>query len=502
MNDHLGKKNKSPKLQQTKIPYKPKLSQRFFNPYSTTRLLPKKITVQQKTLQPIQTNLTEHWTTDDTWIGDRICELESYAARFWVQNTNGIDISSNFYKFMENIDYMGRYHIQFLSIPEAKINPYNHYIRDNLNTAHQWIYPEGHSNISNTRIDSSDIRQYGGVYSCTQGSLSSRFAGSGSDSLGRFNWIDFYGKTSHLRVYTLYRVNKGNDISSGDETAWMTQRIQLLEKNINEDPREHVVLTLCEKIKEDIKQTRSVIVCGDVNDDIFCSSFNTSMEKSGLHNIFSTRRNSFKKVRSCCNGSTIIDGVWMTLDVRDSLIRSGFSPFDFIFSSDHRGIYFDIDIRKLLDNTNHNLTPAPYRRLKSRVPTRVQKYKEIVFDMWENKHITSNIETIQNLLHTQGPTPANIARLNQIDEDIQHILSTGEKGCCKANRHCVDHWSPKLKESLRSLRHIKGLIRKCRKNKSNHKQLLHYIKERRLANERLRECKKMMLLFVKRYWIN
>lgn len=475
---------------QLKLPYKPKMSNNLYNPYSKSRLKSKNHPTNQSTILPVQTHIDENWNSDYQWIGDQICDLETYAARFWVQNTNGIDISSNFSKFMETIDYMGRYHVQFLTIPETKLNPLNHYIRDNLDSAYQWIYPEGHYNLSNTPIDPAEIRQYGGVYSSTQGSLSQRFAGSGQDKIGRFNWMDFYGKKAYLRVYSIYRVNNGSDNTSGDETAWMDQRVQLLEQNINMNPRQHCIQSLCDRIKDDIKQSRSVIVCGDFNDNIFSPNINQKFESVGLKNIFSSRQQIFEATRSCSTGSTIIDGVWMSLDIQDNLIRSGFAPFDFIFSSDHRGIYFDIDMRQLLDHKNHNLLPSPYRRLKSRIPVRVNKYSDVVFDMWNKQNITDRIEMIEEHFRHQAHTPALIHQLNAIDNDIQSILSKGEKGCCSVNRHCVDNWSPQLKSSLRSLRQLKGMIRKQKKLNSNHDLLKQYLHQYRLAKIQLRESKK------------
>ena len=486
----LKKKQKNPSTQlQLQLPYKSRMTSGLFNPYSKSRLQSKNHPEKQSTLTT-QTHVDTNWTTDYQWIGDRICELETYAARFWVQNTNGIDISSNFYTFMEALDYMGRYHVQFLTIPETKLNPMNHYIRDNMDSAYQWIFPEGHSKLSNTKLDPKEIRQYGGIYSSTQGSLSQRFAGSGSDRFGRYHWMDFYGKHSYLRVYSVYRVNNGSDNTSGDETAWMDQRIQLLEQNIHMNPRQHCIHSLCDHIREDMQQSRSVIVCGDFNENIFSKHLNEKFKSVGLTNIFASQQDKCGKVRSCSKGSQIIDGVWMSLNVQDNLIRSGFSPFDFIFSSDHRGIYFDIDMRNLLDHENHNLILTPYRRLKSRIPVRVNKYSEIVVDLWTKNKISDKIDDITHKLQDKGKTQDLVDYINKIDHEIQAILTRGEKGCCSVNRHCVDSWSPTLKKSLRSLRQLKGLIRKHKKMHCDPERLKQFLRERREAKILLRESKK------------
>ena len=468
------------------LPFRTQISKRAFNPYSKQNLTPA-ITNQRKQTNfnnHFQTRLDNTWNTDEVWAGDAICEPEPYIARFWLQNTNGIDISCNFSQYMESLDNLRRYNIQFLAIPETKLNPLNFYIRDNLEAAHTYVYPEGHVKITNTTIDPTEIRQYGGVLACTQGSLANRFASSGRDDFGRFTWIDFYGKNTFLKVYSVYRVNKGGDSTSGDNTAWTNQRTVLLENNITTNPREHIITTLCNHIKKDFQQSRSVIICGDMNENIFANGISSSLEKMGLVNLFKSMQHNLEGVRSCSSGSTIIDGVWMSQNVYQRVTRKGFAPFDFIFSSDHRGLYFDIDIRDLLDNTCHNLILPTYRRLKSRIPTRVQKYSDIVFTLWEEYHITDRISHIKHTSNNCKLSPELIQDLNKIDDDIQMILSRGEKGCCNTSRHCVDSWSPQLKQSLRSLRQLKGLIRKSRKSNTDPNLLRKYIKQSRLAKIR------------------
>ena len=120
---------------------------------------------------------------------------------------------------MEQLQYLKKFEISFLSISEAKLNPYPPYINENIESAFQKVYPGGTCNLSNQFLNNDDLIQYGGVFSAAMTSISHRVAGTGKDKLGRFNWIDFYGSENFLRIYTIYRINPGNDPSSGDDTC-------------------------------------------------------------------------------------------------------------------------------------------------------------------------------------------------------------------------------------------------------------------------------------------
>ena len=451
-----SKKNIQQRLQQKVL--KPK----YHNPYSSFKLDKKKKTPSLP-FHSLQSKISQTISTDTTWVGDRLCCPEPYCSRIWLQNSNGIDISMNFSSYMEQLQYMKRYDIQFLSTPETKLNSNNSFIFDNIKASHEWVFPEGHVHLSNTKLSRSDIIQYGGVLSSTQGKLSQRYAGSGSDWLGRYHWMDFYGKTRFLRIYTVYRVCAGNDTSSGDDTAWTIQRTSLLEKNIHDDPRDHILTSLTADIKKDIKSNRSVIICADMNENIFKQT-GTTFHSAGLHNIFQSLQNSTTHFRSC-SGKHVIDGIWVSPDISEYVIRKGFAPFNFMMASDHRGAYCDLDMRMILDDVNHNILPSPYRRLKSTIPARTRVYSSIVDNKWHEYNMDEKIISLKKHFHDNGNTPTNELYLNTLDKQIQEILTHAERNCCKIGRHCIHGWTPQLEQALRKKRHLKIAILNA--NKSN-----------------------------------
>ena len=314
------------------------------------------------------------------------------------------------------------------------------------------------------KISRYDNFQYGGVLASVQNKLSQRYAGGGSDSMGRFNWMNFYGKNRFLRIYTVYRVCQGNDSSSGDDTAWTAQRTHLLEKNINCDPREHVVTTLLQSIEQDIKASRSIIVCADMNENIFShAGITTKLEDIGLINIFKSLGQLSTPFRTC-TGKHAIDGIWVSKSISHCIVRRGYSPFNFMIPSDHRGAFCDIDMRMILDNDNHNIVPAPYRRLKSQIPSRSRAYVHVVEDLWDAHKIDDKLNDLKLKFETEGPNAFTISSLNKLDNEIQSILNTGEKKCCKISRHCIHGWTPELEKAIRNKRQLKSQIMKASRN--------------------------------------
>ena len=85
---------------------------------------------------------------------------------------------------MELLHYIKKYEISFLSILEAKLNPYSPYVNENVDSAFQKVYLGGSCILSNQFLNNDDMTQYGGVFSSATTSISHRVAGMGKDRLG------------------------------------------------------------------------------------------------------------------------------------------------------------------------------------------------------------------------------------------------------------------------------------------------------------------------------
>ena len=328
-------------------------------------------------ISSVQTKLSLTNQLDNKWIGHRLRSPLPSHARIWIQNVNGLNISHNFNPYLEHLEHMKRYNIHFLALTETHLNNQNIYIKDNLVASHKMIYPEGHVIITNTpTTDYDDTCQSGDILSSTQNRLSNRYAGGGSDLGGRYTWMDFYGKDIFLRIYTVYRVCNNSDNLAGDNQAWTLQREWLQRKGVHTNPRSQVLQDLKHAITVDITKQRQVLVVGDFNENVLGSRGEavTCFQDLGLVNVLKLNLFIPEKSRSYSRGSSVIDGIWATPYIQQRTISCGLAPFDYLYPSDHRGLFMDIDILDLLDAREVNTQPPAYRRLKHTIPKRVTAY--------------------------------------------------------------------------------------------------------------------------------
>ena len=294
--------------------------------------------------------------------------------------------------------------------------------------------------------------QPGGVFSGFTSSLNTRFISTTIDPIGRWICHRFRGRERDVNIYSIYRVHRKSDDTSGLTTAGSQQRALLKSKNITTNPRDAIMKDLCDLIRKDITSNRSVILMGGFNEGVESrGKTHNRLSEIGLSNLMMERYEN-KLPKTWNRGKSAIDHVYMTMDVFKAVKKAGFSPFDTISLSDHRGIFFDLDMGMLFDETLKAVEPANFRKLQSSNLKRMKEYNKLVKQEWDNHKIDMRLSTLTNDIKNEGPTPHNVKRLNNIDRHITDIMRFAEKKCTTINRHAVDPWSPKLKELAREIR--------------------------------------------------
>ena len=239
------------------------------------------------------------------------------------------------------------------------------------------------------------------------------------------------------------------------------QQRDLLRKDKNMDnPRDAIIDDLITRIRGDIQTNASVIVMGDFNECIDSrEGTHQKLVDIGLVNMMERRLK--RSLPTTWNrGRAAIDHVYMTIDVMKSVRKAGYAPFDSIALSDHRGIFFDLDMGSLFDEELHATMPAQFCRLQSSQVKRVVEYNKLFQKEWDHHKIDKKLDSIAMSIKSQGPTEDNVLRLNNLDSQITDIMKYSEKNCTTISRHCTDPWSPKLKEISREIRYIIVRIKK------------------------------------------
>ena len=205
------------------------------NPYTSS----KKSELQEpnvpvaKQLPEIQIQFGNVWNTDTEWIGGKL-NLKHDCTRFWLQNPNGISVAQDFSEFRGDLEDVRDLNIDFLAMPETKLNSNNIFAKDRIHTLIDYHSPNSKLCLTSTKgYDNSICYQPGGVGALVMNKLAGRYAGMGYDTHGRYSWMKFCGKKRHLKVYTFYRVPQVNGKHVGDTTAYAQQFHSLNVKNVS-----------------------------------------------------------------------------------------------------------------------------------------------------------------------------------------------------------------------------------------------------------------------------
>jgi len=473
------------------------------NPYKKDTKLKEHLQRENETIEIGKKNpiyFASTWSTDSEWIKLNNSPRSNNAMRLWIQNPNGVSAKNGMRVFRSELEESIEKKIDFLALPESKLNSNNNYVFESISTI-----VESHS--ATARVISTNTYGYnqescyqpGGVMSVALGKLKGRYAGMGKDPLGRYNWIKFCGKKKTLKIYTFYRVSQDSGTGLGDTTAFV-QQYNLLNKIDKTDqqhdhdspkkhkiknPRQDILQCLMHDIKKDIAENTLVIIMGDLNENIFKAAFDQQLEAVGMVNALKDL--DLEKCRSYNRGKKVIDGIWMSCILQQYVENVGLAPFYEIFNSDHRAVFLDIDLRSILDEPSMEFKQIKFRRLQSSIPKRTNIYSKLVQEQWDCHNMKDRIETMKNTVQYMTTNELKIS-LNKVDKQIGEILTHAEKKCTKISRHAIHQWSPKLGNAIKLERNVNKEISKLRRCDltSNVKDIKAKLKE---ATTRLRNIK-------------
>lgn len=401
-----------------------------------------------------------------TWIGDDVSYPPAKEnTRVCLHNCNSLAKFLHDPNLIHNIMRSWQeMHFHLIALTETRLNTSNSVFYDRAKSTYSQIFQNGEIRFANTPgFNSKAISQPGGVGLAFNGRIQQRFVTYGRDTLGRWNWVQFAGKDSAFRVYSLYRVNYNSDQSTGNTTAWCQQREYLLNNNIHTNPRRQVISDIIHEIAPFIEAGHNVLLLGDLNESINGpEKTNERFRDIGLINIMEHRIGT-RLPLTHKGGTQAVDHMWGTSDVVDSVKLAGYAPFGYTGESDHRALIMDFDLKYVLDNDLDFLKQRQQRRLKMNAPTRVLKYIEYVRKSWDNHNLHKRIDDLSMSFKFEGPKEDNVSMLNTIDRQITEIMNGGEKRCTKMHPMHTDSWSVQLDQASKAVYELKYQFKQLKK---------------------------------------
>ena len=278
-------------------------SKRIRNPYLKEQKNDQPILdyqLQQEIKKPFA--FSTQWMNDEKWIGEKIHKKAEGHTRLWLQNPNGITAKDDFRVFRSELDEVRENEIDFLALPESTLNSNNYFVRDRLSVLVEYHHPNSQICLTSTKgYCKETCYQPGGSMALATNKLAGRYAGKGSDSLGRYSWMKFCGRLRTIKIYTFYRVSQESGNGIGDTTAYV-QQYNVLNANYgnkevhnNDDkhketplkiihPRTAILNSLLKDIKKDIEEKTLIILLGDLNENVLGAKFNEQLNDLGIKN--------------------------------------------------------------------------------------------------------------------------------------------------------------------------------------------------------------------------
>ncbi len=365
--------------------------------------------------------------------------------RFVFLNHNGIPLTAtSLAEFLMNSQAMAA---DWIGIAESHLDSQKAHVRETFKASLQ--SPRGYAKIhcafSASDLDFQTIYKRGGVLQVATNTLANRVVASFEDKMGRFTSQTFIGTNAKkLTALTGYRVGEKN---SGPSSAFSQQHAMLVSAGRPGDPRKLFISDLTEHIQSLQLQGNSILLSLDANESSHkkSSGIQRLMDSCGLldiHEYFFPG----KELPSHRNGRDKIDFMLGTPDIIPAITRAGILAFNEGFSSDHRTMFIDLDLSRILKGSHTDVTHRANRSFTSTNKKTVKIIRGVITLEWERRQMSARIRKlseISKLTTTEIRMEALSASWEKIDKEIGIIFQQAERALRipKKNKY---KWSPLL----------------------------------------------------------
>ena len=187
-----------------------------------------------------------------------------------------------------------------------------------------------------------------------------------------------------ITIISAYRVCYQNISTAGEKTAYMQQWAVLRQKGHGKpNPRQTHLDDLCQHIQTLRTDGHSIILLMDANEEFHHRQqyLATFTQRAGLTDIIYTRftDSDTPPPRTYKRGQYCIDYALTSWDLIPYIEQCGYTPFDEVSVSDHRGIFVDIRLNDFLQCRPASIQPPSLRTLSTTNPRNIRCYKATLF---------------------------------------------------------------------------------------------------------------------------
>jgi exonuclease III len=398
------------------------------------------------------------------WGNSMNCTPEKGLERIYFININGLRAARRFEDAMELFVLADGAKITMLGMAETNVPWQDKEVKDQIQS--RMFQCWGQSTMTTSQAKArKKVKKYqpGGTGIFMKDSWTTRVIECSEDShkMGRWSTIRLQGKaTKKMAIITGYRVTE-NDVSrAGSGTAYANQWYHLRAKGHEKpDPREQFFVDLEAYIKELRKDNHAILLMMDANES-------TKERNSRVAKFFADcdmvdlmehhHANLPDPPNTYIRGTKTVDYFGGTEDVAEATELAGIEAFGQTFQSDHRGMFLDLRISRILNGQPADLGALQPRGVNAKDPTKIIPFQKAVTKYCKDHKLIQRKEKLEQFMDKEDLPPEQEAAvkklMNGIDKDVTRSFEHGTKKCSR--KHKIP-WSPKLMNAKRTIQYWK-----------------------------------------------
>jgi hypothetical protein len=235
-------------------------------------------------------------------------------------------------------------------------------------------------------------------------------------------------------------------VAVGTKTAYAQQWHLLRQKgDLQPDPRKSFHKDLDNFLTPHVTAGNEILLLGDFNETLG-ESFqgrDALINKYALLDLLPYHHGIDGEIEMYSRGSKRLDYAFGTQTLAESTVRTGYTPYNFVITSDHRGLFMD-NADSFLGGDPSQLMSHALRGIKSSDPQKCRKYVSAVNKYLTVHHVYARVLRLEKQTDERGFTLEIQKRWEKIDRDLLRACLYAE-----SLTSCRDRppWSPRLHQA-------------------------------------------------------
>eukprot|EP00957_Ditylum_brightwellii_P211962 15366814-Ditylum_brightwellii.AAC.1 len=276
-------------------------------------------------------------------------------------NPNGLSSDDDALQFQELSKKLQMNQVDIIGISEHNLDTTKSYVYRKICAAIYQTTSNSVIKMFGSNILAPNIYKPGGTMIYTMGNVTSRKMETVSDKLGRWSYVKLVGKdhniTTIVVVYVPCKTTKTG-------TSTYHQQLTLFNKSSSTriEPQKQYIKDLKHWLKQCKEKNEKLIIAGDFNSNFALGSYTSTLlsdpELDLTNLMYDISNTAFSTSKT---GRDIIDHILVLGEIIPAVTRKGYTPFDSILYTDHRGMFVDFNNLLLFGNITAHLVSNPSR---------------------------------------------------------------------------------------------------------------------------------------------